>query len=106
MKQGELSRISADKGFIVVHTSDGATRTITVNEALDRAAAIKTLLQENAATQGKTMEIYKGFMEACLEARRQQETLKKEVSEYVDFSLKNEQMRELELYAAKRAIQV
>jgi hypothetical protein len=94
-----LASIAADKGFIVLHLTDGDTRTITVDEALDRAGAIKGLTTEAEEDRQYNNALYKEFMEKTLEAVQQQESLKK-TGLYTDFAVKRHNIRQMELYQA------
>jgi len=101
-----IRHIRADAGFVVIdYVVNGSmqSKTISVDEALDRAEAIRGLTAEAEKTQGLNRELYTDFLEAVAEARRQQVKLLNE-GKYVDFRLKEANVRKLEAYLAGRHI--
>lgn len=101
-----IQRIYADQGFVVLSYLDKGstkTKTISVAEALDRAEAIRGLTAEGEKTQRLNQELYENFLEAVMEARRQQCKLIN-AGKAVDFRLKESHVRKLELYKARRHI--
>ena len=96
-----IKDIKADKGFVVI--SIEANRlvdiTITIGEALDRAATIKELTTEKAVDNTDD-SLYDAFMDAAAEARVQQKELFG--NDFVDHDLEEASLRQLELYSQKR----
>lgn len=103
MAYDRVRKISAVNGFVVIRPKGEEDITITVEEALDRAEAIRGMTTENEFNHNTTKEMLKELMEAILAARRQQKALL-DAGYYVEFALKREHVRALEIYKATRAI--
>lgn len=99
---GLIDNIFAEKGNVVIQFSDrGYTRTntMTVDEALDRSEAIKSMTTENEVRHGQTVELADWLLRAAAEARSQQAKMIKN-GEFVDFRIKEKNLRMLELSRA------
>jgi len=98
-----IRSIGAESGFVLLRLKGRRDVTLSVEEALDRAIAIEKLTTENTITHRTTKELYTALMEAALAARQQQASMLRE-GLYVDFALKQNQLRHVELYKVQRAI--
>lgn len=98
-----IRSIEADKGEVIIvltDCSDSPPISITVDEALDRAEALKTLTLENTLRHRQVREIYDAFIGAAVKARAQQAVMSRN-GEFVDFRLKERHRRKLELQRFK-----
>jgi hypothetical protein len=94
----------AEGGHVVILLNvDPWAKIITVDEALDRADALRGMLEENTTTHRMTADIHNNLMEVTLEAVRQQESLRRE-GKYVEYALRNNHLRQLELYRASKRV--
>jgi len=97
-----IKSIVADGGFVVIKTYGDkgiGDQTISVDEAVDRAEALRGLSFENEITHRQVDDIREALMVAALAAKQQQEDLKAKGT-FVDFAIKLGNVRELEILKA------
>ncbi len=103
-----IRKIEGVEGNVVITISDKHKTkeiNITVDEALDRAEAIKGMSVENEVRHGETQEMYINLLRAAGEARAQQAHMKRTGS-FVDFRIKESNQRALEIERMTRRITV
>ncbi len=94
-----IQSIEAENGEVIILIKDASHNgvvVLTVDEALDRADAIRTLTLENTLRHRQVRELYDAFIAASMEARAQQLAMHKN-GEFVDFRLKERNQRQLEI---------
>lgn len=105
---GLIRKIEAVEGGVVITISGGHVTKrieITVDEALDRAEALRGMEIENSLKHGETFEMYTALMRAASEAREQQAHMERDGS-FVDFRIKESNKRALEIEKLSRGIMI
>jgi len=97
-----IKKIEAVGGFVVltVHTAQDRKKiTITIQEALDRAEAIKMMTTEDEKHK-KSQVLYAAFMDVAMTAKEQ--LLEMDAEELVEQGLDEQELRRLEVYSINR----
>ncbi len=105
---GLIRKIEAVEGGVTITIVDKHVTKkieITVDEALDRAEALRGMVIENSLKHGETFEMYTALMRAAGEARAQQRHMER-AGTFVDFRIKESNKRALEIEKLSRGVTI